>query len=153
MSEDLCPRDLTERLVALENKLQALRDVLTERDLRYSERAKSQDEAVATALATSKDAITKAEIATDRRLNILNELRQVVLDQAAEFSRKPEVKLLVDGIEKLIDSLDKRVDLLASQVDKQRAHGVGIKDAFSYAVGVVGLIAMILSGVALYLRH
>jgi hypothetical protein len=137
---DCSVEELKERVAVLEVGIQAFREVLLERDIRYTQRAVSQDNAVITALNTSKEAATKAEIAIDKRLTVLNELRQVVLDQAQEFSRKAEVDLKLEGLEK-------RIDALASLVSAKEAHGVGVKEAVGYVVGVIGAV---IAGLTLY---
>jgi hypothetical protein len=144
MPEQPCSNaELTSRIVALEANLAALRDVLTERDIRYSQRAAAQDDAVRAALDTSKEAITKAEAATERRLETLNELRGVVVDQARDFARKAEVQLLVDGMEK-------RIETITRAVSARDAHGLGVKDAIGWAVGAIGLIG---GFIVSYYRH
>ena len=132
MTEQCSLNELQTRLATLESGLQALRDVLTERDLRYTQRASAQDTAVAAALATSKEAVTKAEVATEKRLEVLNELREVVVDQSRDFSRKSEVQLLIDGMEK-------RIEVLATLVSTREGHGGGVKEAIGWMVGAVGL--------------
>jgi hypothetical protein len=144
MSADACPpAELKARLVALESAFSAFKELMNERDKRYEQRSSAQDTAVESALATSKEAVNKAETATERRLEVLNELRGVVVDQSREFSRKSEVDLLVNA-------LGGRIDTLTSIVNTQQAHGGGIKDAFGYVVAGAGLL---LAGIAIYFRH
>jgi hypothetical protein len=120
------------RIIALEAGLVAFRELMDERDKRYTQRSIAQDTAVAAALATSKEAVTKAEVATEKRLETLNELRQVVLDQSKDFARSSEMKLIIDAIEK-------RIAALAEAVGANTARGGGIKDMIGYLVGVGGL--------------
>jgi hypothetical protein len=144
MSADTCPpAELKARLVAQESAFSAFKELMDERDKRYEQRSSAQDTAVESALATSKEAVNKAETATERRLEVLNELRGVVVDQSREFSRKSEVDLLINAI-------GGRIDTLTSIVNAQQAHGGGIKDAFGYVVAGAGLL---LAGIAIYFRH
>jgi hypothetical protein len=144
MSADTCPpAELKARLVAQESAFLAFKELMDERDRRYEQRSNSQDIAVGSALATSKEAVDKAETATERRLEVLNELRGVVVDQAREFARKTEVDLLIKGIVE-------RIDALTSLVNTQQAHGGGIKDAFGYVVAAAGLLIAV---IAIYFRH
>ncbi len=135
--------EIQAQVVKLQSDLQALRDVLTERDIRYTQRALAQDIAVSTALASSKEAVTKAETATEERLKVLNELRGVVVDQSRDFSRKSEISLL-------ISALEKRIDVTTDLVRAQEARGGGVKDAIGWIVGAVGLV---LAALATFLRH
>jgi hypothetical protein len=139
-----CSNDeLRERLIALETGLRAFKELMEERDKRYAARSLSQDTAVEAALDTSREAITGAEAATERRLETLNELRGVVVDQARDFARKAEVQLLVEGIEK-------RVDVLSGLIHERVARGGGAKDLFSYLVAAAGLL---LAALAIYFHR
>ena len=134
---------LIAKVVALETGLDALRQVLDERDERYKQRAHSQDAAVATALAAAEKAVVKAEAATERRLEGLNELRDMNLDQAKTFARTDEVNLLIKAIEVRIQSLD---DLAKSDL----ARGGGMQEAWGYFAVALGLI---IAALAVYFRH
>jgi hypothetical protein len=136
--------ELKAQLVALESRFTGFKELMEERDRRYAQRAASQDDAVAKALETSKEAVTKAESATERRLETLNELRGVVVDQARDFARKAEVQLLVDGIEKRVEGISKAVTEMA-------AHGGGIRDALGWLVGIAGLVIAAIT--AWFSRH
>ncbi len=131
MAEACSVTELKARIVALEAGLAAFKDLMEERDKRYEQRAHFQDEAVEIAQDASKEAIEKAEKATEKRLETLNELRGVVVDQSADFSRKAEVKLLIDGLEK-------RVDVMAGIVNTREGHGGGIKDTIMYVLAILG---------------
>ena len=129
----MCSPELEARIVALETSIAAFKDLMEERDERYAQRATSQDTAVAAALATSKEAVTKAETATEKRLEALNELRQVVVDQSKDFARTAEVKLVINAIEI-------RVAAIAESVNNSVVRGGGMKEAFGYVVGIGGIL-------------
>ncbi len=134
---------LTTRIVALEAGLEAFKELMKERDERYKQRSESQDEAVASALMTSEKAISKAEAATERRLEGLNELRDMATDQSKTYARGDEVKLLIDALQQKIQFLD---DLMKSQI----ARGSGMKDAWGYFAVTGGLV---IGALAIYFRH
>jgi len=134
----MCSPELEARIVALETSIAAFKDLMEERDERYAQRATSQDTAVAAALATSKEAVTKAETATEKRLEALNELRQVVVDQSKDFARTAEVKLVISAIEI-------RVAAIAEAMNTSVARGGGMKEVFGYVVGVGGMLVAALT--------
>lgn len=138
-----CSSGLLARIVALEAVIAALKELLNERDHRYEERSIAQDRAVGVAMDSSKAAITKAEMATEKRLEGLNELRSMAEDQSRNFARNDEMKLVHTGF-------DKRIDELTSLVRQQMAHGGGIKDAIGYVAGAAGLL---IAAIAAYVTH
>jgi hypothetical protein len=80
-------------------------DRMDERDRRYGERFEAQERAVSAALASAKEAVSKAEIATERRLETLNELRQMNTDMATSLMPKVEAEIRLSALGKEIDSL------------------------------------------------
>jgi hypothetical protein len=128
--------ELTARVVALEAGLTALRQVLDERDKRYSQRSESQDLAVASALQTSEKAIIKAEAATEKRLEGLNELRSMAEDQAKYFART--------------EVINPRIDALDVLVKASMARRGGVQEAWGQFAVAAGLI---IAATALYFRH
>lgn len=127
--------DLAARVIALEASLLSLRELLNERDIRYSQRADSQDKAVNTAMTSATAAVAKAETATEKRLEGLNELRAMADGQAATFARSEEMKLVHQAIEK-------RMDTQGALVQQMIARGGGLKEAWGYIVGAAGLVAL-----------
>jgi hypothetical protein len=110
-----------ERTDALAAKLDALRELVDERDLRYEQkfksidertvlaltssdmryeqRFKSMDEKTSLALAASEKAGTKAEMATEKRFDSVNEFRGQQKDMMASFASRTEVEARFKGLE------------------------------------------------------
>ncbi len=141
--------DLSARIVALEANLAALRQVLDERDQRYSQRAASQDAAVKNALETSEKAITKAEGATERRFEGVNEFRQTLADQATTLMPRAEYSAQHKALEDKVDASEKRINELQSTQISILARGSGVKEIWSYVIAIIGLIIAV---VAVYFR-
>jgi hypothetical protein len=138
--------DLLARIVAIEASAVAFKELMHERDLRYTERAKSQDTAVATAMASAEKAILKAETATEKRLEGLNELKGMAENQAATFARKAEVELAQTA-------QDKRIDELTRQFEARQSHSMGIGTAFAYFVGACGVLLAVFSLIVTYFHR
>lgn len=64
--------------------------VYAERDRRYEDKFKAMDEKTSLALASSKEAVNKAEAANEKRFQAMNEFRGTLSDQAATFMTKAE---------------------------------------------------------------
>ena len=133
----------------METAHSALRELLEERDKRYEDRAKSQDEAVDKALKAANQALDKALFALEGRLSNLNELRQVVVDQGKDFARSDEVELMIDTLK---DRMNGLADLVHAQVLQREARGAGVKDVWAYLFGGVACVWGAVSTVLLLLH-
>ncbi len=128
--------ELIARVVAIETGLTALRQVLDERDERYKQRALSQDKAVSAALETSEKAIIKAESATERRFEGVNEFRATLADQAANLMPRSEYTV--------------QHQALVEKVNQLQDRRIGMTQAWGYFVGIAGLV---IAAFAIYFRH
>jgi hypothetical protein len=72
------------------------------------------DSAVKTALASAKEATTKAEIATEKRLELVNEFRDQQRDVIAQFLPRKE-------FDALYQSLTEKINVLSSRLDRGEA--------------------------------
>jgi hypothetical protein len=69
----------------------------------------AQKEGVKTAMEAAEKAVTKAEIAADKRFEGLNELRGMAADWRTEFARQSSVDLQVKGIIDKIEGLQRQM--------------------------------------------
>jgi hypothetical protein len=126
---------------------QYITDRMDERDRRYSERFEAQERAVSAALASAKEAVVKAENATERRLEGLNELSQMNTDMADQFMPKAEAEIRLASIGKEIGMLrsfsDVGVGRLAGRehtiTDNRWLYGAVVS-----AIGIVLSIAVLI---------
>jgi hypothetical protein len=93
-----------------------------------------------TANAAAKEAVLKAEIATERRLEGLNELRRVIEGNQATLLPRAEAKQRLDGIEGRLDKLEDDATGIASR-------NRGLADGWSYLVAAVGFAALVIGAV------
>lgn len=101
-------KDLTELAVkveALEVKIKALDRLLTAQ-------ISAQDEKVQLALSSAEKAISKAEVATERRFEGVNEFRAALSDQAQAFANR-------DAVDTSFGTMRQRIDDLSSAVSRQ----------------------------------
>jgi hypothetical protein len=105
------------------------------------------EKAVAAALAASEKAVTKAEIATDKRIEGLNELRQIVNDITAIQMPRAEAEQRLGQIAEQLNE----VKVLASASGGRSA---GLNAGWAYLVSAVGgIAAMVAIVIALANRH
>lgn len=98
----------------------------------------SQREATQSALAAADRAVNKAEDASTKRFDSVNEFRSTLSDQQRTLMPRAEAELLVKGLEG-------RVSDLSEQLQKMQARNVGISDGWGYAVAVVVLAVTAIS--------
>lgn len=97
-----------------------------------------------TAFTASEKAIAKAESASERRFESVNEFRGQLADQAAMFIPRLESEA------KFISIMEK-VDALTTRIDRNEGRGAGMSQGWALLVGAVGLIAVLI-GIFVALR-
>lgn len=82
--------------------------LIAERDRQYDQRFRAQELAVGNALTAAKEAVTKAEMASEKRFDSVNEFRNSLKDQQQTLATKAEVdvrfRFAEDAIKTLQDS-------------------------------------------------
>lgn len=101
----------------------------------------AQKEGISAALAAADRAVQKAEAASEKRFEGVNEFRNTLSDQQRTLIPRTEVDVLVRGLNEKIGQLTKQADAVANE-------RIGLKGGWGYAVGVVGLVMVVLSIVA-----
>jgi len=91
------------------------------------------DEKIEQRFASVKEAVTKAEAATERRFEGVNEFRNTLSDQQRTFLPRKEYEATMSSIDSKINEVGKKVDKL----DSMKAGG---KDVWVYIVAVASLI-------------
>jgi len=126
----------------LSRQLADLRALLDERhysgQIALTAALTSQEKAVAAALAASKEAVTKAEVATEKRIEGLNELRQVVADISALQMPRNEA-------ENRIAALAEKVDTNADRISRIETLKVGGNDRLTAIYAALGAVVAILT--------
>ena len=149
-------------LIVLLNTRDAL---LAERDRRYEQRFVDQEKAILTALATSSKAIDKAETATELRFQGVNEFRQTLSDQAAQFitrtevtagtarntERIQEIATRLEGALSRTEAtaserrLESRINDLEKRVTERDGRGTGLNAGWVYLIGLIATIGVIVT--------
>jgi gas vesicle protein len=132
----------------------SLREYLTSlinaAERRSDARFDAMKDMVETAFETAKEAISKAETATDRRLEGMNEFRDTLSDQASHFVTKDALESLVDKLETQInrnrddlDSLAKRIDVREGQTAGSRLTWGNMAALVATAAAFIGIIVVV----------
>ena len=119
-------------------------EVLAERDIRYQQRFDATEKLVNLGFESAEKAITKAESATEKRFEGVNEFRAQLDAQQRTFMPRAEVQVMESAALNRLTQLEKQIDTLL-------AERKGAFTGWGYAVGVVGFILTVLSvGVLIY---
>lgn len=120
----------------------------------------SQAEKVALALAASDKAVNKAELATEKRFEAVNEFRGQLNDQAARLleRREAEARFAAMGIQ--IDSTayrgNERLAAVESRLDRIEATAAGARDKTSGIQANIGLylaVATVIITITVFLAN
>jgi hypothetical protein len=82
-----------------------LESMMEERDKRYDQRFEDSKEAISAALAASKEAVVKAELATEKRFDAVNEFRGALSDAQSRYITKSEAIALITVISVVVGAI------------------------------------------------
>jgi hypothetical protein len=110
------PMTSDDRVDVLRAEFAAFKELMEERDRRHEARFDSTDEKTSLALNASEKAVSKAEMATEKRFDSVNEFRAQLKDQASTLMPREEAAARFMAIEEKIEDL-KKTGLQKSQFD------------------------------------
>lgn len=120
----------------LENEIHAVRKQIAESDRRYEQRFDGQEKATNLALQSAKEAVTKAEAATEKRFESVNEFRAALADQSNTLLTRNEYSTNHQNVIDKIDDVAKRIAAIESQA---RGSQLTIGKIYA-AIGALGAI-------------
>ena len=100
---------------ALMARIDALQTLLNEREDRTKERFAAMDKQVNAALASSDKAVNKAELATEKRFEGVNEFRETLRDQAATLMPRVEYNVQHRALEDLVSNIAERMTVMENR--------------------------------------
>jgi hypothetical protein len=103
------------RCNALSARIDALQALLNEREDRTKERFSSMDRNVTAALIAADKAVEKAEKATEKRFEGVNEFRETLRDQAANLMPRAEYDVRHTALSELVTSIGDRLLAMESK--------------------------------------
>lgn len=137
------------RVSVLEERVTSLKNIIDERDLRYTERFKATDEKTGLALTASEKAVTKAENATEKRFDSVNEFRGSLKDQASTLLPRAEAEAKFKAYDDKVEDLKKDIASLretrsaTSGKERKQVEDMGL---FQWAIGLLILIGGVIVG-------
>lgn len=128
----------------LENEICSVRKQIGESDRRYEQRFDGQEKATNVALQSAKEAVTKAEAATEKRFESVNEFRAALADQSNTLLTRNEYDTNHKAIIDKVDDVTRRVAAIENS-SKGSQLAIGKIYAAIAAVGAILAIIMLLA--------
>lgn len=105
----------------------------------------SQAEKVALALTAADKAVLKAELATEKRFESVNEFRGQLADQAATLASRREMETMQLAINLRLDNLSERLTETTRRIDTSEGKSSGISSGFGVLIATIGTIVALVS--------
>jgi len=143
-------------LAVIGEKHEHTRTLIAGNDRRYEERFAASQKALELGLAGQKSEITaalvaadravlKAETATEKRFESVNEFRGTLDNQQRTLIPRSEVDVMVRGLTEKIADITKRLDGLQAESRELQSERKGIQGGYGYAVGAIGILIALAS--------
>jgi hypothetical protein len=126
--------------------------LLAERDVRYEQRYANLDRTLSAALVATQNATDKAERALNERLNVMNEFRASLNDQATRLVTRDELRLITERFEERLAAAQDANRELARRVDARASRGAGAYATWLVLTAAVGVLGTIIGTVLLLIR-
>lgn len=138
-------RELTADLDGVEavlaEKIEGLKETMKNNDRRYEERFKAMDEKTSLALTASKEAVGKAETATEKRFDSVNEFRKTLSDQTGTFPTRDEVNAQIKVFDARLVAMKESTDASINSLKESRSEGIGKSATWAIVLGIVVILA------------
>jgi hypothetical protein len=115
----------------------------------------SQKEAVNAALAAADRAVLKAELASEKRFESVNEFRGTLADQQRTLMPRAEAEAILRSLEVKLDSavgtLTEKIETISKAQLATVSLGSGVQFGWQYSVAIIGFILAVLGIVGWFL--
>jgi hypothetical protein len=131
------------------NLKEYLQRMLFDVERRLDERITSQKEAVTLAVAAADRAMTKADVANEKRFESVNEFRQSLSDKDRLQMPRSEIEALfraqADKLDAALKTINSRLEALSAASIVQQGQSSGIHAGWGYAIGAIGLVMTVVA--------
>ncbi len=117
--------------------------VARERDRRYEDRFRAMDEKTSLALTSSEKAVTKAEAATEKRFEGVNEFRAALADQAGLMFPRKEAEARFLEMEKKEESLSMELGKLREAMSAGAGGRSALSERETHSRWIIGLVVVV----------
>lgn len=127
-------------------EIEFLRQLMDERDVRYQQRFDAQNKAIDSALVSADRAVTKAEVATEKRFESMNEIRGAMDDAAKNYISRVEVEAWREQSRENVTKLDSRITTIEGLSTGREKGKLDYNALIMMAIGVTALIVAFFHG-------
>jgi len=120
----------------------SIRDKIDSNDLRYEQRQVNGEKAVDAALKAAKEAVTKAETASEKRFDSVNEFRAALSDQAGTLMSKAEA-------EPRLAALAEKIASISARIEREEGKEVGTSLGWTIVVGGIAAVSAVINSMFL----
>jgi hypothetical protein len=131
-------------------EVRSISTVMDERDIRYEQRFKAMDEKTSLALTASEKAVSKAETATEKRFDAVNEFRGTLSDQARLLIPREEVNARFISYDQKVEALKEQISKDISSLKESRSEGAGRTATWAVVFGLAIVVANAMLAIALH---
>ncbi len=117
-------------------QIEVLRTLIDANDKNYNQRFDNVVEATKSALASSDRAVSKAEMASEKRFDAVNEFRATLADQQRNLMPRAEVEIITK-------SLIERIEKIEDKQTINEGKGFGVQQGWGWAVAILMFIIAI----------
>ena len=136
----------SEQFLSLERMVMARFDA--EHDL-LTNLARERQTAINAAFAAQQAAVSKAEIATEKRFESVNEFRAQLTDQAGRFVTRNETDSVISAVrsemQSAADRNAERIQEIANRMNRSEGKGAGLNAGWIYLLGALAAIGTLVS--------
>ena len=135
---DCNKEDLSDLKELFQARDDAIRVLINANDKNYNQRFDNILQATDAALASADRANTKAETATEKRFDAVNEFRATLADQQRNLMPRGEVEILIKGLNEKIDALN------LATITRQ-SKDIGIREGIGTVVAITSVVSIAVS--------
>lgn len=120
----------------MDAKFDNLHSLIDANDKNYNQRFENVIAATKNALNASDRAVSKAEMAAEKRFDSVNEFRNTLADQQRTLMPRSEAELQ-------FKSLTDKIESLSLMTISRQGEKVGVNQGWQWAIGVLGLVSLV----------
>lgn len=136
--ETFCKTDGNDLKELFNSQIENIRTLINANDKNYNQRFDNVVSATQSALAAADRAVTKAETASEKRFDAVNEFRATLADQQRNLMPRGEVEIL-------IRSLNEKIDALNLTTITKQSKDIGQREGIGTVAVVAGIISVIIA--------
>jgi hypothetical protein len=113
----------------------------------FDSRIKALEKSIKVASKTAERAVIKADAATEKRFDGVNEFRASLADSARLTMPRTECEGLIHALDARIDTIQSKIDQLGLRLNSRDDLGQGRKDVWAYIIAALGVLSALVMAI------